>query len=84
MIPDSVVKVKNAPEIGWQYVDAMLDPEPQLKFAKLITIPMTNQGRFPARTRNDSRPGKDPASALREARGGDPRMGRSLEPRIRG
>jgi len=25
MIPASVVKVKNAPEIGWKYVDAMLD-----------------------------------------------------------
>jgi hypothetical protein len=36
MIPASVVKVKNSPEIGWKYVDAMLDPEAQLKFAKLI------------------------------------------------
>ena len=26
MIPASVVKVKNAPDIGWKYIDAMLDP----------------------------------------------------------
>ena len=37
-----MVKVKNAPEIGWKYVDAMLDPEAQLKFAKLINYPITN------------------------------------------
>jgi putative spermidine/putrescine transport system substrate-binding protein len=42
MIPASVVKVKNAPDIGWKYVDAMLDPEAQLKFAKLINYPITN------------------------------------------
>ncbi|HEY8368743.1 MAG TPA: extracellular solute-binding protein [Thermodesulfobacteriota bacterium] len=42
MIPASVVKVVNTPDIGWKYVDAMLDPDAQLKFALLINYAVTN------------------------------------------
>ncbi len=42
MIPVAVAKAANTPEIGWQYVNAMLDPEAQLKFARLLNYPITN------------------------------------------
>lgn len=43
MIPAAVMKVANGPEIAWQYVNSMLDPTPQLAFAKLLNYPVTNQ-----------------------------------------
>lgn len=43
MIPTAVVKAVNSPDIAWEYVNSMLDPEPQLAFAKLQNYPVTNQ-----------------------------------------
>lgn len=43
MIPTAVVKAVNAPAVAWQYVNTMLEPEPQLAFAKLQNYPVTNQ-----------------------------------------
>ncbi len=42
MIPTPVMKVANAPDLAWDYVNAMLDPVPQLKFAELLNYPVTN------------------------------------------
>jgi putative spermidine/putrescine transport system substrate-binding protein len=43
MSPVVVMKVKNAPEIAWEYVNIMLAPAPQLAFAKIMTYGVTNR-----------------------------------------
>jgi putative spermidine/putrescine transport system substrate-binding protein len=43
MIVTPVMKVANGPDIAWQFINTMLDPEPQLGFAKLQNYPVTNQ-----------------------------------------
>ena len=43
MVPVAVMKPKNAPEIAWEYIDSMLAPEPQAKFAELLNYGVTNQ-----------------------------------------
>ena len=42
MNPTAVQKVKNSPDVAWLYLDAMLAPEPELKFAKMLNYPVTN------------------------------------------
>lgn len=42
MSPVCVMKVKNAPDIAWEYINSMLAPEPQAKFAKIMNFGVTN------------------------------------------
>lgn len=42
MSPVCMMKVKNAPDIAWQYINSALAPEPQLAFAKMLNYGVTN------------------------------------------
>jgi putative spermidine/putrescine transport system substrate-binding protein len=42
MSPVCVMKVKNAPDIAWEYVNSMLAHEPQARFAKMLNYGVTN------------------------------------------
>ncbi|MDA0704600.1 MAG: extracellular solute-binding protein, partial [Proteobacteria bacterium] len=42
MSPVCVMKVKNAPDIAWEYINSMLAPEPQLCFAEILNYGVTN------------------------------------------
>ncbi|MBI1383996.1 MAG: extracellular solute-binding protein [Rhizobiales bacterium] len=42
MSPVCTMKVKNAPEIAWEYVNSMLAPGPQAEFAKILNYGVTN------------------------------------------
>jgi putative spermidine/putrescine transport system substrate-binding protein len=43
MTPIGVVKPKNAPNIAWKFIDSMLAPEPQARFAELLNFGVTNE-----------------------------------------
>lgn len=40
--PVAVMKVKNAPDIAWEYVNSMLAPVPQAKFSEILNYGVTN------------------------------------------
>jgi putative spermidine/putrescine transport system substrate-binding protein len=42
MSPVCVMKVRNAPDIAWEYVNSMLAPVPQAQFAKILNYGVTN------------------------------------------
>jgi putative spermidine/putrescine transport system substrate-binding protein len=39
----AVQKPKNAKELAWDYINVMLSPEAQLKFAEMLSYPVTNK-----------------------------------------
>lgn len=42
MIPTPMMKVKNAPDSGWEYINTMLRPDLQVRFAAMLNYPVTN------------------------------------------